>query len=178
MNRKDHIFGVSESASLWLLIPRVALGIVLSTTLLFVLFWLRFGEINTYIALIALLFGVFQILLVVGLRHQHSLDPHIARSPRRFDRIGSFWLIAVFFGAIFAWFTNDAAGSYPAYAAPLHIATVTLSIVLPIATSIPNFRYVTIANAHITVPMLVVVTLLPMIVGWPSVTALLRSTVN
>lgn len=163
---------IAEQASLWLLIPRVAIGILLSTLFLFALFWLRFREINTYIALIALLVAAFQILLAVGLRHQNSLPKSVVPEPRGFDRLGRFWLVAVFFGAAFAWFTSDLASSYSAYSTPLHIATIFLSIVIPVVTSIPNYRYVTAASAHITIPMLLLVTLIPMIVGWSSVVTL------
>ncbi|HQU93773.1 MAG TPA: hypothetical protein PLK77_15865 [Pyrinomonadaceae bacterium] len=170
-DRDEGIYGISERASLWLLIPRVALSVFVTTLVLFALFWLQFGEINSYIVLIVVLAAVFQILLVIGLRHQD--DPGLVdAAPGRFDHIGSFWLVAVFFGAVFAWFTKDLANAYSESATFFHIATVVLSIVLPVVTSIPNYRYVTAANVYITLPMLVVITLIPSIVGWPSVAAL------
>ena len=170
------IYGVPETASLWLLIPRLAIGIIISTIFLFAIFWLQFGEVSTFVALAALLVAVFQVFLVIGLRHQKTLATNVHRPPGSFDRLGSFWLVAAFFGTVFAWFTSDWANAYPSTL--LHIVTVIMSILLPIATSIPNYRYVTAPNAYITIPILTIVTLIPSIVGWGSTAALWNSIFN
>lgn len=173
--RSSILSGVSANADLWVVIPRLAVGISASTGFLILLFWLQFGSVTSYIFLIALLFALFQVLLVIGLRHQKTFYPTVPKMAGALDRIGAFWLMAVFFGAIVAWFTGDRAVNYPDHAVLLHSLTVFFAIVLPVATSIPNYRYVTAQNAYISVPLLAVVSLLPSIVAWRSAAFLLNS---
>ena len=168
----EKFFGVSAKASLWLLLPRVTMGIAASTAFVLALFWMQFGEVNSFTILIATAAGVFQILLLIGLRHSENVrTAESGNIHGPVSKIGAFWLIAVFFGSILGWFTGDLAAADSEYALALHVATVILTIVLPIMTSIPNYRYVTFANAHITIPMLFIVSLLPSLVGWRSVAA-------
>ena len=170
------MYGVPVKGSLWLLLPKLALGIAISTAFIFALFFLQFGEINTFPLLISSIAAVFQVLLVIGMRHQGSfrkipLGGHNAV----LDMIGAFWLIAVIFGSVLAYFTSELASNFPAFAMPLHTATILFAIVMPILTSIPNYRYVTVANAYITVPMLFIVSILPSLLGWKSAVILWNS---
>ena len=164
---------------MWLLLPRVAAGIAISAALVFVLFWLRFGEVNSFTVLIAAAAAVFQIMLVVGLRHTDRGDRRndVPESGILF-MVGAFWLVAVFFGPLIGWFTASLADANPKFAIQLHAVTFVLTIVLPIATSLPNYRYVTFGNAHITLPMLFTVSLLPSLVGWRSAAALWQHFIN
>ncbi|HMO82197.1 MAG TPA: hypothetical protein PKD24_15575 [Pyrinomonadaceae bacterium] len=173
--RSSILYGVSANADIWVLIPRLVVGIFVSTGLLLLLFWFQFGAVTSYIFLIALLFALFQVLLVIGLRHRKTFDPTVPKMTGALDRIGAFWLIAVFFGAIVAWFTGDWAANYPDHAVSLHSLTVFFAVALPVATSIPNYRYVTAQNAYISVPLLAVVSLMPSIVAWRSAAFLLNS---
>ena len=168
----DEIYGVRATASLWLLIPRIALGIVMSGLLITLAFYLQFGEINTYTFLLVIVAAGFQILVVVGTRFRRRTDLASTAKEGRFDIVGAFWLVAVLFGAMLGWFTADFANAYPNSAVAFHVATVVLTIVLPILTSLPNYRYVTTRNAHITLPLLIVVSLLPSAIGAASVIAL------
>ena len=162
----DGIFGVSAKASLWLLLPRVAAGIALSTAFTFGIFWLRFGEVNSFTALIAACAAVFQGLLVVGLRHADRAEAAGTPNEQGFlFKLGAFWLVAVFFGPVIGWFTAEAAKGSPEYSILLHASTLILTTVLPIITSIPNYRYVRASSAYITLPLLLVVSLLPSLVG-------------
>lgn len=175
----DQLYGVQVKGSLWLLLPKLAIGIVASTAFIFAMFWLQFGEINTFPVLISAIAAIFQVLLVIGLRHQGSFRKIPLRKHNRvLDTIGAFWLIAVIFGSIVAWFTADLAGNFPTYAVPLHAATLIFSIVLPVVTSIPNYRYVTLTNAHVTIPMLFIVSMLPSLVAWRSVAILWTAFTN
>jgi hypothetical protein len=170
---QDEFGGVNATASLWVLLPRLATGIITSGFLITLAFWLRFGEINSFTILLVVVSSVFQVLILIGLRFGNRTDLAARQRPWRLvDYVGAFWLIAVFFGAFAGWFTRDYAFYYPDVAIPFHVATVILTIVLPVVTSIPNYRYVTATNAYITIPLLAIVTLLPSLIGFPSAIAI------
>jgi hypothetical protein len=172
-NPYEEIYSVPATASLWVLLPKVAGGIVFSTVLLIGLFWLQFGEINSFAWLMAIIAAGFQILLVIGLRQKDRLnDGPVVKPNKTLDMIGAFWLIAVIFGAVIGWFTGSLAESIPSAAIPFHIATVVLTIVLPFLTSLPNYRYVNGSRAIIMLPMLLILTALPMLLGIDSARAL------
>lgn len=169
----ENLYSVPASANLWVLLPKVAGGIVLSTVFLIGLFWLQFGVVDGFAWLIAIIAAGFQILLVIGLRHKDRLNegPYV-RGNATLDMIGALWLVAVVFGAVIGWFTGSLAVSIPAAAIPFHAVTVLLTIVLPFLTSLPNYRYVNGSRAIIMLPMLLILTALPMLLGIASVRAL------
>lgn len=169
----ENLYSVSASASLWVLLPKVAGGIVLSTAFLIGLFWLQFGVVDGFAWLIAIIAAGFQILLVIGLRHKDRLnDGPYVRGNATLDMIGALWLVAVVFGAVIGWFTGSLAESIPPLTIPLHAVTVLLTIILPFLTSLPNYRYVNGSRAIIMLPMLLILTALPMLLGIASFRAL------
>ena len=162
----DRIEGVPATGSLWVVLPKLVIGIVETTFLIVVAFWLYFGFVDSYAFLIAAIFALLQILILIGLRFQSRTDLHARTvSAGRFDRLGAFWLMAVIFGSVVGWFTADAARAYPQAASAFQILTVLLTILVPISASIPNYRYVTAANAYITLPLLAILSALPSIIG-------------
>jgi hypothetical protein len=79
---KDHIKPVRGrdfyvDGPLWVVIPRAAFSICSSVVLILVLFWLSFGELGTFAYVFAGSLGVFQILLVFGLRNAKDVMPPI-----------------------------------------------------------------------------------------------------
>ena len=162
----DRIEGVPATGSLWVVLPKLVIGIVETTFLIVVAFWLYFGFVDSYAFLIAAIFALLQILILIGLRFQSRTDLHARTvSAGRFDRLGAFWLMAVIFGSVVGWFTADAATAYPQAASAFQILTVLLTILVPISASIPNYRYVTAANAYITLPLLAILSALPSFIG-------------
>ena len=169
----QELYSVPATASLWVLLPKVAGGIVLSTVFLIGLFWLRFGVVDGFAWLCAAIAAGFQIFVVIGLRHRDRLnDGPYVRGNATLDMIGALWLVAVVFGSVIGWFTGSLAESIPGAAIPLHAVTVLLTIVLPFLTSLPNYRYVNGSRAVIMLPMLLILTALPMLLGIGSARAL------
>ncbi len=76
------------------------------------------------------------------------------------------WLIACAFGAFLGWVCGAVAEMmFPAHARALAWAEVFFTMLLPIATMLPNLRYVGGKVAHVQIPLLAIVTLLPILVG-------------
>ena len=78
------------------------------------------------------------------------------------DRIGAFWLVACAFGPFFGWIITE----FPPTAASWrwqYLARAFLAVVLPVVTAIPNVPYARGKAALIAVPLLLVITGLPIL---------------
>ncbi|MDI1241071.1 MAG: hypothetical protein PSX80_04025, partial [bacterium] len=54
-NLYEELYSVPVTASLWLLLPKVAMGIAFSTVLLVGMFWLQFGVVDGFAWLMAII---------------------------------------------------------------------------------------------------------------------------
>ncbi len=78
------LFDVSDSeigGSLWVLLPRAALSVGLSMAFIVFVFWMEFGEISTFAYGFAGVVGLFQIVMIYGLRQYKKAMPIIADTP-------------------------------------------------------------------------------------------------
>ena len=163
-NRFD---GADVEGSLWLLVPRVAVGIAASVFLVLAGFWLQLGEIPMYAIGFCVFLIALQILLIVGLRFGNRPEVHTKVAPKNglLDKIGAWWLMACAFGAFFGWVAGTLVSFSPEYWYLFLSFKVFLTILLPVATMLPNIRYISRNAAYIQVPIMFVVTLLPILVG-------------
>lgn len=168
---------LNAEAPLWILIPKAFFAITASAALLLLIFWLNFGELNWFAVSFAIFLCVFQILLIVGLRFRDRTDVHAEKPLQNdwIDKIGAWWLVACAFGVLFGWGIVKTAAFFPGIdSVYFHAARVFLTIFLPILTMLPNVRYVGRNSAHIQIPMLFGITLLPILSGLGSLFEVLK----
>jgi len=166
--RGINLGGIETDATLWIMIPQLLFSIGLSSVLLLFSFWLEFGEIGAFAFAFIAFLAVFQILMVIGFRFRDRKDYQV-EGPAQFgllDKLGGFWLVACAFGAFFAWMSGSfGASMFPDHKAPFYYLAAFFSIVLPVATMLPNLRYLSGKAMMIQIPLLTLVTILPMLVG-------------
>lgn len=164
---ESSINGVSVAASLWVLVPKAALGIALSIAAVFLRSWGEFGYVSMFAVGFAIFIAAFEVLLIVGLRFADRPDVHTTVKPQNdvFDRLGAWWLIACAFGAFFGWIVGNMVVFLPDHWRVVMVVKVFFTIVVPVASMLPNLRYVSRNAAYVQVPILIFITLLPMLVG-------------
>ncbi|MEZ5428515.1 MAG: hypothetical protein R2747_19750 [Pyrinomonadaceae bacterium] len=163
--------GINAEASLWVLLPKVLASLFFSSVMILLRFWQMFGYLSAFAFGFVIFTSALQVLIIVGLRFQNRTDLAVDQ-PERFnwlDWIGAWWLMACAGGAFFGWLCGNLAVAFPAWDLTFQLAKVFLTIVLPILTMLPNTRYVSAKTAYIQIPLLIVVTTLPMLVGIGSV---------
>lgn len=176
------VFGdVNAEASLWVLLPKMFLNISISTALILLIFWMYFGAPDFFAFGFAVFFAVLQILIIVGLRFQNRTDVHAEKHLKndRLDKIGAWWLMACAFGALSGWATGQA-GSYFSSNGQLffHFLKVFLTIFLPVITMLPNICYVGKNSAHIQIPLLISITILPIFTGMNSLIVIWKTLIR
>ena len=94
--------GVSVDESMWILVPKAAIGIALSMLVVLLKFWGEFGYVSMFALGVAVFIAAFEVLLIVGLRFADRPDVRTAVKTRNdvFDRFGGWWLIACAFGGV------------------------------------------------------------------------------
>jgi hypothetical protein len=169
--RKQNFFGdINAEASLWVLVSKAAASIVFSFVLVLIIFWLQFGEIPGLAYGFGIFLVVFQILMILGLRFadRPAIDVENRVKYRWIDLTGAWWLVACAFGAFIGWIAGYLAQGYPRHKEAFQIAKVVFTIVIPVLTMLPNFRYIRKNAAFIQVPIIIIVTLLPVLLGIPT----------
>jgi len=160
--------GVETDATLWIMVPQMLFSIGLSSVLLLLAFWLEFGELGGFAYGFIIFLAVFQVLMVIGFRFRNRTEYQV-KGPSTlsiWDKIGGFWLIACAFGAFFGWVSGSVGASIvPDYKAAFYYLAAFFSIVLPVVTMLPNLRYLSGKTMMIQIPLLTVITILPMLVG-------------
>lgn len=167
-NEKDDSLGpVDPEAPLWVMLPQLLQSIVISVGIILIVFWFTFGELSLFAFGFAAFLAVMQVLMVVGFRLQNRSDDQVAAPDKlsKLDMIGGCWLVACAFGAFFAWICGSLAPGFPGISSALYIAAAVLSIGLPVLTALPNLRYIGGKATYIQVPLIVIVTMLPVIEG-------------
>ncbi len=174
-NSMPTLYGVPFDSSLWVLLPRLCFSVLLSVVIVLGIFWLYFGEINGFAVGFAAFLAVLQILMAIGFRFQNRTDLHATKPVRNdfLDKIAGWWLMACAFGTFFGWLCLRGAAMFPSFNIFFHAAAVFLTIVLPVATMLPNLRYLAGKIWYIQIPLLTLITLLPSLVGLHSLVLLL-----
>ena len=176
VRRSPKWMGIDAEGSLWIVIPQgiiialEAFGLVYLRAVLEYGFPAPFFFVGLGIGLSA-----FMLVGLVAVRFSRRTDLHTAVKPKGdwLDKLGGFWLFACAGGAFFGWIALQFT-VYPAVSIYMHAVTVFLTIVLPVVTMLPLIRYVHGKAMYIQTPLLTIITLLPMLVGFGSAATLVR----
>lgn len=133
-----------------------------------VLFYLKFGEINSF----ALSFTGFIVVLCLLIALGFSFPDTPAAQTREgraasrwrsrpLDYVGAFWLLACAFGPFFGWAVAEGFTLTETSWRWRYVVRVVLAVALPILTALPLFRYVRGRYWHIALMLLLGVTALP-----------------
>jgi len=157
-------FGVdSDEASNKAAIRQLLLGAVACSVLIPLLFYLRFGEVGGLGWGTTVFFVFYCLLAAIGLYFRSRPEYHTPVKMRGdwLDHIGAFWLVACVFGPLFGWMVTSALPLTVASWRGLYGLRVFLAIGLPLLTALPLTRYLRGKATLIALPILVVVTMLP-----------------
>lgn len=156
-------FGVTDATSRATQIRQFLEGAAWAVAVIPAVFWLRFREVGPVGWGLTVFVAVYCLLAAFGLFMVPRREFHTTVALRGGwgDRLGGFWLVACAFGPFFGWIVGEML--------PLSVgswrwalgAKVFLAAVLPVATAVPLFRYARGKAARVVIPMLLVVTLLP-----------------
>lgn len=158
---------VDPEASLWIMIPQLLISIATSSGVVIIVFRLYFGEFAMFAFAFAGFLSILQILMVVGLRFQSRSEFHAERKPHfgLLEKIGGFWLVTCLLGPFISWICGNLAVAIPQARSACLVIAVAFSLVFPVITLLPNVRYVGGKASYVQVPLLVLITMLPVIVG-------------
>lgn len=138
-----------------------------SAILMPALFYLRFGEVSWF----AIAFTVFMVVLFllaalgIYLQERRSLHTEVRPGNKIADRIGAFWLAACAFGPFFGWLITALTLNVGNWRW-IYLSRVFLAVILPVITAVPLVRYARGRAALIALPLLLIITALPMLSCW------------
>jgi hypothetical protein len=160
----EKFFGVTDEASRRRVIRECLVSAAGFAVGIPALFHLRFGMVGPLGWGTAVFFVVYCLLCAVGLYFRPRVEYHTPVPARGdwLDRVGAFWLVGCAFGPFFGWVLT--AGAIPVTPASwqwLYGLRVLLAAVVPAALALPLTRYVRGKSARVALPLLVLVTLLP-----------------
>lgn len=139
------------------------LGAVQSAVFIPLLFKLRFGEVGPLGWGTTVFFAAYCLLAAVALFFRQLPQYHtkVAMRGDWTDKVGAFWLVACTFGPLFGWIATSV---LPVTAGSWHWVyglRAFLAAGLPLITAIPLTRYVRGKAAWVSLPILIIITLLP-----------------
>ena len=152
-----------ENLPLIVLLPRVVFSVVLTIVIILGLFWLRIGELNWFAVGFAAFCAVFETLMVIGIRLRNRTEFHTT-APLKWDwadKLGGLWLIACTFGALLGW----AFLQFESYSPIFQVLAVFATMILPFVTMLPHLRYIQTKSAFVQIPLLLILTFLPALIG-------------
>ena len=157
-------FGVIDDGSRKRVIRQCLLGAVEAAVLVPLLFYIRFRAIGPLGWGTTVFFVVYLLLTAIGLYFRPRTEFHspVALRGDWLDRVGAFWLVGCAFGPFFGWVLTS--GALPITQNSwrwFYGARVFLAAVVPIMLALPLTRYVRGKSALIALPLLLVITLLP-----------------
>jgi MFS family permease len=160
----DTFFGVTDEASRRRVIRQCFVSAAEFAVGIPALFYLRFGRVGPLGWGTTVFFVVYCLLCAVGLYFRPRAEYHTPVRMRGdwLDRVGAFWLVGCAFGPFFGWILTT--GTIPVTHASWHWLyglRVVLAAVVPAALALPLTRYVRGKSARVALPLLVLVTLLP-----------------
>ena len=146
------------------LVKRFLLGAVWAAVLTPLLFYLRFGTINWFSIGFTTFLVVLCLLFALGFFFQTKTEYHtqVPMAGSLADRIGAFWLVACMFGPFFGWIITAFSPGEASWKWQ-YLARAFLSVILPVITAIPLVPYARGKAALIAIPLLLVITALPIL---------------
>jgi hypothetical protein len=157
-------FGVgTDDASQKTAIRQLLLGAIICAASIPLLFYLRFGEVGGIGWGTTIFFVFYCLLAATGLYFRSKPEYHTPVPLRGdwLDHIGAFWLVCCVFGPLLGWIFTSA---FPLTATSWRILyglRVFLAAALPLLTALPLIRYLRGKTTLIALPILVVITMLP-----------------
>ncbi|HJZ82568.1 MAG TPA: hypothetical protein VKD91_19545 [Pyrinomonadaceae bacterium] len=146
----------------WQLSKQFLLGAVWAAIATPLLFYLRFGSISWFSISFTIFLVVLCLLFALGFYVQTKSAYHTSVPMERSlaDRIGAFWLVACAFGPLFGWIIT-AVGLTENTWKWQYGARAFLAIIVPVITAVPLIPYARGKAALIAVPLLLIITALP-----------------
>jgi hypothetical protein len=146
---------------------RMVGGAITAVPLILFLFWLQFGVINRFAWGLAGFVAALCLLAAVALYFQPLTD-YQTPVPLRGDwgdRIGAFWLVSCFFGAAVSLFLPGERALTVDSWRPLYALWSALALGLPLVTAAPLIRYLRGRAILIGLPLLLLITLTPVLLA-------------
>lgn len=133
-----------------------------------ILFYLEFGEIDSFALSFTGFIVVLCLLVALGfsIPDAPTAQTEEGREARKWkggllDYVGAFWLLACAFGPFFGWAVAEGYTLTEANWRWRYVVRVVLAVALPVLTALPLFRYVRGRYWHIALLLLLCVTALP-----------------
>ena len=144
------------------LVKRTLLGAVWAAILTPLLFYLKFGTVGWFAIGFTVFLVVLCLLFALGFFFQTKTEYHtnVPVEGSIADRIGAFWLVACAFGPFFGWIVTAFPPTEGGWKWQ-YLVRAFLSVILPVITAIPNVPYGRGKAALIAIPLLLVITALP-----------------
>jgi len=144
------------------------IGAVQLAVMVPLLFYIRFGDVGPIGWGVTVFFVAYVLLVALGLYFQPRTEYHtpVVAKKNWSDKIGAWWLMACAFGPLIGWFATS--GTIPITTGSwrwLFGIRFFSTIMLPILCAVPLVRYVRGKSTLIALPLLVMITLLPVTTG-------------
>jgi len=158
----------TDAASTKRNVRRWLVGAVWAGVLVPLLFYLRFGTVNSFGWGATVFFVAYCILAAIGTYFLVRPEYHTPVAVRHdwLDRIGAFWLVACAFGPFFGWVLTSVVSLSASNWRWVYGGRVGLCIGLPVLTALPMLRYARGKGAPIMLALLCGVTALSVWSGW------------
>jgi MFS family permease len=126
---------------------------------------MRFGRVDGFAWSLTAFIVVLCLLIAIGLQFSHQPRFHTPVAGRGdwADKIGAFWLICCVFGPLLGWITTAFVPLTPDSWRWLYLIRFALAAGAPLITALPMIRYLRGDSIKIGLPILIIVTLLPML---------------
>lgn len=159
-----NFFGVKDNYTKAQAIRQNLLCALIVPVLVPALFLLKFGEVGPLGWGTTVFFFVYPLLTALGLFFKDRTEYHtpISLQGGWLDRLGSFWLVACVFGPFLGWFFTT--GTIPITLGSwqwLYGLRIFFAAVVPLILALPLTRYLSGKATLIALPLLIVITLLP-----------------
>jgi hypothetical protein len=140
------------------------LGALWAAILTPLLFYLKFGSINWFSIAFTIFLVVLSLLFALGFFFQTRKEYHTEVPMERSlaDRIGAFWLVACAFGPFLGWMVTAIPPTEASWKWQ-YLSRAFLAVILPVITAVPLVPYGRGKAALIAIPLLVVITALPIL---------------
>jgi len=140
-------------------------GALASLVLVPFLFWLFFGQVDGFVWGLTIFFAVYCLLAAVGIFFLPRREFHtkVLLHGNLADRIGAFWLVSCAFGPLLGWMITSALPITLVSWRWLYGTRALLAAGLPLLTALPQVRYLRGKAVAVALPLLVAITLLPVV---------------
>jgi MFS family permease len=157
-------FGVTDPASRRKAIRECLIGSVEALVLIPLLFYARFGTVGPLGWGTTVFMSAYLLVEALALYFRPRTEYHTKVKLRGdwIDRMGAFWLVGCAFGPFFGWILTSALIPItPASWRWLFGLRILLAAVIPVLLALPMTRYLRGKAALVALPLLLLITLLP-----------------